>query len=408
MKRRIVVTGLGAVSALGHDRDANWQAARDGRGGIKILPLDAGKYAPQFQPMPLALVESGVQETVEASLGRRVGALDPVAIYALKSVHEALGAAGLIGHGALENRTVVVFGHGYGGAHTTERAFERFFGMKTTRTHPLTVPRIMVSAPVSAITMEFGIKGPAFGITSACSSSGHSVIQGASMIESGLADVAIVGGSEAIVTPSIMNAWDNLQAISHQSCRPFSAGRDGTVIGEGAAALILETFEHAQARGAKILGELKGVGMSSDAFHWTQPSLEGAVKAIGQALEGCAVSETEGLLISAHGTGTVLNDKNEGHAIREVFAARADSHHVIATKSAHGHLIGASTALQTVIGLMALEAGLAPPVLNYLGADPDCAINLVLEEARPIASTHLLVNSFAFGGLNTALLFSRI
>src|SRR5271163_3962197 len=147
--------------------------------------------------------------------------------------------------------------------------------MKTPRTHPLTVPRIMVSAPVSAISMEFGIKGPAFGITSACSSSAHSIAQGAMMIQSGVADVAIVGGSEAIAATGALQAWDALQAISHEACRPFSANRDGTVIGEGAAALILESFDHATERGAPIVGELCGVGMSSDAFHWTQPSLEG-------------------------------------------------------------------------------------------------------------------------------------
>jgi nodulation protein E len=404
---RTVVTGLGAVSALGHDVGTNWAAARDGRGRIEIRELDAGKYAPAFRPLPVALVEPGVQETLEHALGHRVGALDPAAVYAFKAVHEALAEAGLIAHPSLAGRTAVVMGHGNGGAHTLEQAYERYFGMKTQRTHPLTVPRIMVSAPVSAITMEFGIKGPAFAVSSACSSSGHAIAQGAMMIGAGHADVAIVGGSEAIVTPGIMWAWDNLQAISHASCRPFSVGRDGTVIGEGAAALILESYAHATARGATILGELRGVGMSSDAFHWTQPSLEGAKSAVTQACENAGILEREGLLISAHGTGTVLNDKNEAQAIREVFGVRAATHHVTATKSAHGHVIGASAALQAVIGIKALHAGTAPPVLNYLGPDPDCDINLVLEAARPIASTHLLVNSFAFGGLNTALVFQR-
>lgn len=404
---RAVVTGLGAVSALGHDVALNWAAARDGRGRIEIRELDAGKYAPAFRPLPVAIVDPGIQDSLEKSLGHRVGALDPAAIYAFKAVHEALKEAGLIAHPSLAGRTAVVLGHGNGGAHTLEQAYERYFGMKLQRTHPLTVPRIMVSAPVSAITMEFGIKGPAFAVSSACSSSGHAIAQGAMMIGAGLADVAIVGGSEAIVTPGIMWAWDSLQAISHASCRPFSAGRDGTVIGEGAAALILESHEHATARGATILGELCGVGLSSDAFHWTQPSLEGAKSAMTQACARAAILEDEGLLISAHGTGTVLNDRNEAQAIREVFGPRAPSHHVTATKSAHGHVIGASAALQAVIGLNALRAGVAPPVLNYLGPDPDCDVNLVLGAARPIASTHLLVNSFAFGGLNTALVFKR-
>jgi nodulation protein E len=403
-KRRIVVTGMGAVSALGHDCEANWAAARDGLGKIAVQGLEPTKHGPPFTPTALALVEPGVQEKVEKVLGHRVGALDPTSIFALSAVYEALEHANLLKHAALEHRTAVVFGHGYIGGQTLETAYERYFGMKS-RVHPLTVPRIMVSAPVSAISMEFGLKGPVFAVSSACSSSGHSIAQASMLIAAGLADVAIAGGSEAMIAPGILWAWQSLQALSDTNLRPFSTGRDGTVMGEGAAALILESYEHATARGATILGELCGTGMSSDAFHWTQPSLEGAKTAISQACEMAGVSNVEGLLISAHGTGTVLNDKNEAAAIREIFGSRAESHHVIATKSAHGHLIGASTALQVVIGLMALDAKLAPPVLNYLGADPDCEINLVLGKARPIESNTLLVNSFAFGGLNTALVF---
>ena len=404
--RRTVVTGLGAVSALGHDSEANWTAARDGRGKIAVQGLPPTKHGPPFTPMPLALVEPGVQEKVEETLGHRVGALDPTSIFALSAVHEALAHARLLKHPALEHRTAVVFGHGYIGGQTLETAYERYFGLKS-RVHPLTVPRIMVSAPVSAISMEFGLKGPIFAVSSACSSSGHSIAQASMLIASGMADVAIAGGSEAMIAPGILWAWESLQALSKNNLRPFSAGRDGTVMGEGAAALILESYKHAKARGATILGELCGTGMSSDAFHWTQPSLEGAKTAISQACGNAGVLDVEELLISAHGTGTVLNDKNEAAAINEIFGARAQSHHIVATKSAHGHLIGASTALQVVIGLKALEAKLAPPVLNYLGPDPDCDINLVLGEARPIESEYLLVNSFAFGGLNTALVFKK-
>jgi len=403
---RAVVTGLGAVSPLGHDIDANWTAAREGRGSIAIRTLDSGRHGPPAPPMPMALVEPGIQQKVEALLDHRLGTLDPTSVYALAAVCEALQKAGLWKHEVLEHRTAIVFGHGYIGGHTLEGAYERYFGLKS-RVHPLTVPRIMVSAPVSAISMELGIKGPGFAVSSACSSSGHAVAQAAMMIGAGLADLAIVGGSEAMVAPGILWAWESLQALSKNNLRPFSKGRDGTVMGEGAAAMILESPAHAEARGATVLGELCGIGMSSDAFHWTQPSLEGAKTAISQACANAGVLESEGLLISAHGTGTVLNDKNEAQAINEIFGSRAPSHHVIATKSAHGHLIGASTALQTVIGLVALREKLAPPVLNYLEPDPDCDINLVLGEARPIASTHLLVNSFAFGGLNTALVFRR-
>ena len=198
------------------------------------------------------------------------------------------------------------------------------------------------------------------------------------MIEAGLADVAIVGGSEAMVAPGMMWAWASLQAFSKMNLRPFSAGRDGTVMGEGAAALILKSYEHATARGATILGELCGTGMSSDAFHWTQPSLEGAKTAISQACENAGVigCRRPADLGARHGHGAERQERS-GCNPRNL-GPRADTHHVIATKSAHGHLIGASTALQVVIGLMALDAKLAPPVLNYLAPDPDCEINLVL------------------------------
>jgi nodulation protein E len=246
-----------------------------------------------------------------------------------------------------------------------------------------------------------------FAVSSACASSGHAIAQGAGFIASGQCDLALVGGSEAIATPACLRAWEGLQAMSPTTCRPFSAGRDGMTIGEGGAAMVLEALDHAQARGATILGELSGVGLSSDAFHWTQPSLEGAVSAMRSACDQAGLTEDEAALISTHGTGTPLNDRNETAAIKAVFGARAGAQPVIATKSAHGHLIGAATALQGVIGLKALRTGLAPPILGWLGPDPDCDLDLVVGEARPIDADALLLNAFAFGGLNTSLVFRR-
>ncbi|HWA63212.1 MAG TPA: beta-ketoacyl-[acyl-carrier-protein] synthase family protein [Caulobacteraceae bacterium] len=404
---RVVVTGLGAVSALGLDVEANWASARDGIGGIAARLFDPGPNGPEGHVTPTAMVPDGANAALEAALGRRVGnSLDDFALYALKAAQEAMAQAGLIAAPVAGERMAAVFGQGFAGLHTLEAGFERFYGQKAARLHPLTVPKVMVSAPVSAIAIEFGVKGPVFGVSSACASSGHAIAQGASLIRSGLADVAIVGGSEAINTPGCLRAWEGLQAMSPSTCRPFSAGRDGMAIGEGAAAMILETEDHALARGATILAELAGVGMSSDAFHWTQPSLDGALAAMRPALGQAGLLEGGGqVLISTHGTGTPLNDKNETQAIHAAFGDRAKDHPVIATKSGHGHLIGASTALQGVIGLKALAAKLAPPILNYLGPDPDCDLDLVLERARPIEANALLLNAFAFGGLNTCLVF---
>jgi nodulation protein E len=402
MTQRIVVTGLGAVSALGLSVSDTWAAARDGKLGIAPMLMDGGPNGPEPHTTSVAMVVDGALAATEEAVGRRIGSsLDAFGLYAVKASHEALNQAGLLG--ALGSHTAAVYGHGFAGLHTLEEGFERFYGRKAARLHPLTVPKVMVSAPVSAIAMEFGIKGPVFGVTSACSSSGHAIIQGAALLASGMADVAVVGGSEAINTPGCLRAWEGLQAMSPSTCRPFSEGRDGMAIGEGAATFVLETLEHAQRRGATILAELTGSGMSSDAFHWTQPSLDGALAAMRPAIEQAGVLNDEQLLISAHGTGTPLNDKNESLAIRTVFGERAKNHPVIATKSQHGHLIGATLALQGVIALEGLRHGLAPAIQNYLGPDPDCDLNLVLGEPRPITATSVVLNAFAFGGLNTTL-----
>ena len=406
--RRVVVTGLGAICALGHSAQETWAAACEGRGGIVPHLFDPGPHGPAGHVTPAALVEGDVVGVVEAALDRRVGAsLDRFALFALKAAHEALDHAGLIGAPALERRTAIVFGHGFGGLTTLEASYERFYGQQAARFHPLSIPKVMVSAAASAAAMEFGIKGPVFAVSSACSSSGHAIAQGAAMIASGQADIAVAGGSEAIATPGCLRGWEGLQAMTATTCRPFSLGRDGMAIGEGGGALVLEGLDHAQARGARILGELVGVGLSSDAFHWTQPSLEGAVAAMTAALEQADALDAPQILISTHGTGTPLNDANEAAAIRAVFGPRAKAHPVIATKSAHGHLIGAATAVQGVIALKALIEQRAPPILNWLGPDPDCNLDLVLGEARPIEAPILLLNAFAFGGLNTCLAFRR-
>ena len=407
-QRRIAVTGVGAWSALGPNVQDAWRALASGQCGIRAVNLSGGDHAPPAREWPVAIVEGDIVATLETRLQRRIGtSLDPVALFALGAAHEALAQAGLAGAPALRRRTAVVFGHGLGGLANLEKAYERFYGLKTAKVHPQTVPRVMVSAPVSAIAMEFGVEGPVFAVSSACASSGHAIIQGAQLIASGRVDAALVGGSEAIVTAASLHCWDGLQAISKTVCRPFSLGRDGMVLGEGAGALLLEALDHACARGAPILAELTGTGMSSDAYHLTQPSLAGAMASMTEACEAAGMLSASGLLISAHGTGTPLNDSNEAAAIRGVFGDRAQRHPVIATKSAHGHTIGASTALQAVLAIIALRQRLAPPILNMLEPDPDCDLDLVLGDARAIDCEAALINSFAFGGLNTSLVFAR-
>jgi nodulation protein E len=405
--RRIAITGLGAVSALGHTAAANWEAAREGRSGIAPHRFDGGAHAPEPVTLPAALTADRFEAALEARCGRKVSAgLDRFALLALAAAHEALEGAGLVDHPALDQRTAIVLGHGQGGQETLEKCYERFFGLKTQRMHPATVPKIMVSSAASAVAMQFGVHGPVFATSSACASSAHAIVQGAGLIATGLADVAVVGGSEAIATPGCMSGWQAIQALASETCRPFSRDRDGMVMGDGGAVLILESMAHAQARGAEILGEFLGAGMTSDAFDLTQPSLEGTRGAMRQAVAAAGLADVEEVLISAHGTGTPLNDKNEAAAIRAVFGERAGRHPVIATKSAHGHLIGGSAALQSVIALKALQAGLAPPVLNHNEPDPECDVDVVIGQVRPIKARHALVNAFAFGGLNVSMAFA--
>jgi nodulation protein E len=402
--RRAVVTGTGAITALGHSLEDSWRACRDGQGAIRPQMMSPGEYGPPPFDVPLALVAGDPTPALEAALGRRIGAsLDPFALHALVAATEAITNAGLTREQM--GSAGVVFGHGIGGVHTLENNYERFFGKRSARMHPLTVPKIMVSSAVSAISIEYGTHGPGFAVASACASSGHAITQAAMLIHSGLADIVLAGGSDAIATPGCIAGWNGLHAISPTTCRPFSAERDGMAIGEGAGAIVLESFEHAQRRGATVQAELAGFGMSSDASHWTQPALAGAVACMRMACESAGIGADARVLISTHGTGTVLNDRNEAQAIHAVFGGRARMHPVIATKSSHGHLIGASTAVQATLALRALAEGVAPPVLNYLGPDPECDLDLVTGSAREISCDAVLVNSFSFGGLNSSILF---
>lgn len=405
--RRIAVTGLGAVSALGAGMAETWGAVRQGRGGIALHRFWGGPQGPEPMTLPAALAADGFQAPLEARMGRKVSAsLDRFALFVLCAAFEALDQAGLIDDPILSERAAIVLGHGQGGQETLEKGFERFFGLKSPRMHPAFVPKVMISAGVSGVAMQFGVHGPVFATSSACASSAHAIVQGASLIQNGLADVAIVGGSEAIATPGSMTGWQALHALAETTCRPFSQGRDGMVMGEGGAVLILEDLERARARGATVLGEYLGAGMTSDAFHITMPSQDGMSRAIRQACAAGDLLSRDEVLIAAHGTGTPLNDQNEAAALNAVFAGAAVRRPLIATKSAHGHLIGGSAALQAAIALEAMRAGLAPPVLNYLGPDPGCEVDVVVGEPRPIAARHALVNAFAFGGLNVSMAFA--
>jgi len=301
----------------------------------------------------------------------------------------------------------IVTGTCSGGRTSEDREFHSLYADGSTRIHPLTIARTMSNAGASRIALEYGIVGPSYTISTACASASHAIGQAFWMVRNGAVDAAIAGGSEAPFSLGFLKAWEAMRIVSTDTCRPFSRDRKGLILGEGAAMLLLEPLEHAQARGAKIWGEIVGFGMSSDAHHLTQPLAEGAARAMRSALEDAAVDPDVIGYINAHGTGTLANDVTETQAIREVFGAHADKLAVSSTKSMHGHALGAAGALEAVATLMALDDELIPPTANFTEADPDCALDVVPNTARAASIEWALSNSFAFGGLNAVLVFRR-
>lgn len=408
MSKRVAVTGMGCVSGLGQDVDETWRRVSTGDGAIRelVLPRDGDGIAVTTRgpAAPIDRLDPGrVQARFDA---RALGKLDPLVNFAIMAATEAVEEAGLFGHPVLDNRTAVLIGCGSGGNATFEIGYRRLFERGLDKAHPQTIPTGMISAPASRIAMLFGIHGPAMVLASACASSTHALGEAMHMIRSGRVEAAIAGGSEACLTLGSWIAWASLGAMASDTCRPFSIERQGLVLGEGAAVLVLEEWEHAVARDATILAELVGYGASSDAAHITAPDRAGIERAIHAAHADASLPLDVPILISSHGTGTRLNDATEADALRAVYGDALVADTVIATKSAHGHLIGASGALEFLIGLVALRQGLAPPVLNHLGPDPACAVPLALTPTL-IDHDHLVSNSFAFGGLNAVLIGRR-
>jgi nodulation protein E len=271
----------------------------------------------------------------------------------------------------------------------------------------LTIPRTMANAGASRISLEYGIHGPAYTVATACSSSNHALGQAFWMVRAGQVRAAIAGGSEAVFAEGLLRAWEAMRVVSPDVCRPFSADRKGLTLGEGGAMMVLENWDHAKDRGAEILGEILGFGMSSDGFHLTQPCADGPAKAMQWALKDAGTKPDQVDYINAHGTGTVANDVTESEAIRSVFSCKADSIPVSSTKSMHGHTLGAAGAIEAIAALLALKHSLVPPTVNFTSADPACNLDVVPNEARRAELEIAISNTFAFGGLNATLVMKR-
>lgn len=400
MNRAVLITGMGCVSGLGVGVAESWRRLKAGEGAIR--PLSRGGIEGCA-----AAIEDVDALVPPASEGlRRLGRLDPLSLFTLMAAGEALEQAGLTGSPSLDSRTAVVVGCGSGGNATIDTAYQRLFGQGQAKVHPQTIPSSMIAAPSAHVAMLHGIHGPAFTISSACASSAHALGEAMYMIRAGRVDVAIVGGAEACLNRGSWTGWQSLGVLAPDTCRPFSRDRQGMVLGEGAAMLVLESEDHAQARGAAVLGRLAGYGASSDAGQMTAPDAAGMAAALLAAHQHAGVALDGPLLVSAHGTGTALNDATEAAALRAVYGDWLDRHCVIATKSAHGHMIGAGGAMEFLLGMKALHDGFAPPTLGHLGPDPDCEVPLAIE-GQDFTGDALVSSSFAFGGLNAVLIGTR-
>jgi nodulation protein E len=398
---------MGVISALGLNQQEFWQSLASGQSGIGPIPHDVGPNT-----------EVGMNQ-VRFKNGAAVRGYDPDAHFVRKTLsfmdrfaqfsvvaaREAVVQAGIEWDDELRESAAIITGSCMGGRFTEEIGYWELFHHGRHRVHPLTIPLGMSNAGASHISMEYGLHGPAYTISTACSSSAHAIGNALWMVRSGAAPLAIAGGSEAPLFLGGLKAWEAMRVVSPDTCRPFSAKRSGMVLGEGGAMLVLEPLERALARGAKPLAEIVGFGMSSDACHVTQPSPEGAARAIRSALRDGGLAPEQVGYINAHGTATEANDRMETQAIRAVFNGHAAKLAISSTKSTHGHTLGAAGAIEAVATIQALRNGVLPPTMNYLEADPECDLDVIPNQARAAEVEVALSQSFAFGGLNAVLAF---
>ena len=397
-KLRVVITGLGVISSVGRNSTQFWDSLS--RGIPSIGPMESVDCTHLSFKNAAEVRGYSTEKYFDAE---RAGFLDRFAQFGLLAAKEAVMSAGMDWSPRLRDRTGIVTGSAMGGQTREDEAFFELYSRGKPRVHPLSIPRIMTNALTSHISMQYGITGPAFTISTACSSANHAMGQAFWMIREGLLDAAVTGGSEAPLSFGNLKAWEALRVVSHDTCRPFSRDRDGIILGEGAGIIILESRELAISRGAAILGEIMGFGMSSDAYHITQPKPEGAAQAMRAALDDAGLHPDVIEYINAHGTGTQANDSSEAAAIKITFGEHTKRLAVSSTKSMHGHTLGAAGALEAIATVLALRHGILPPTANFIEPDPECDLDVVPNQPRKRSCEYALSNSFGFGGLNAVL-----
>ncbi|MCZ7675749.1 MAG: beta-ketoacyl-[acyl-carrier-protein] synthase family protein [Roseovarius sp.] len=400
--KRVVITGAGTINALGHSVAQTLEAMREGRCGIGAL---------EFQDVERLAIRIGGQvkgfEPEDCFNRQQLALYDRFTQFTLIAAREAIAQAGLEFSGDLARCAGVVLGNSGGGMTTLDENYRSVYEAGKNRVHPFVVPKLMNNAAASHVSMEFNLKGPSFTVSTACASSNHAMAQAFQLVHGGATPVMVTGGSESMLCFGGVKAWEGLRVMSRDACRPFSANRNGMVQGEGAGVFVFEELEHARKRGAEIMAEVAGFAMSSDASDIVMPSKQGAARAIRGALKDARLDAADVGYINAHGTGTAANDKTECAAVADVFGAHADKLMISSTKSMHGHLIGGTGAVELLACIMAVRDGIIAPTIGYEEPDPECALDVVPNEAREAHVGVALSNAFAFGGLNAVLALRR-
>jgi nodulation protein E len=402
--RRVVVTGMGAVTPIGNTVDEFWAGIKSGTCGVGPVtgfPLDDLKILIAAQVKNFdhkARLKHFTRDKI-------ITYADRYSWFAAAAADEAVKQSGL--KLPMENpyRAACIVGSGGAGLVSVENAYRDLFIHHKRATHPLTLLRIIGSSAAAHVGIEFGVKGPTFATCSACSTATHALGLARDYIQNGVVDVAIAGASESVINYGTMKAWQALHVLSPEGCFPFSKKRNGTVLGEGAGILVLESYEHAKARGATILAELKGYATTSDSGDMVNPSTEGPREAMRLALEDAGLAATDINYLNAHGTATAINDRNETVAIKEVFGDHARKLAISSTKSMHGHPLGAGGGIEAIACIKAIYEGYAPPTIGLSDPDPDCDLDYVPNVGRPMKINYAMSNSFAFGGLNAVVVF---
>jgi 3-oxoacyl-[acyl-carrier-protein] synthase II len=410
MRKRVVITGIGCVSPLGNDVTTLWSNILAGKSGVGIIT----NYDTSEFNVKIGAEVKGF-DAVALFGSRDARRMDRFVQFALAASLQAVEHSNLVINEENRDRTGVVLGCGIGGMSTLFEQIQVFFQRGPERVSPFLVPMMLPDTAAGMVAIQLGVRGPNMAVVSACASGTNAIGEAAEIIRRGSADVVISGGAESVIVPIAMAGLGVMKALStrndepERACRPFDMDRDGFVMGEGAASLVLESLEFAQARGAKILGEISGYGSSNDAYHISAPSENGAGAALCMqtALKDAALSPDDIGYINAHGTSTYLNDKSETAAIKTVFGEQAYKIPVSSTKSMTGHLLGAAGAIEALICVKTLLDGILPPTINYETPDPECDLDYVPNQSRAKKVQNIMSNSFGFGGHNASIILSQ-